>query len=389
MYKFYKIDILCKILYFYKQNTLHSQIFVLKYYYKVIRGEVMADNIFYENGKEGILKFVENEFPNFPQKLMAQFINFFTSISFYEEEGTKLRPCILFTNCIESVLKGIKKSYKLPVFADDNENLFRTRMKSLIPFCKHNWTIYVEIKEDAVNYGICKCLNSIKDKDFNTQLFGSNFIQERADKINAFIVKPLSTFCINLRGIKNTNLNINFGLETKKVVNFKEEIEEFVDASFGKLRTTNKKMAEIKTLYLNIFENVLKNVHGCICVVVDKDYVDKGFLGDGIWLEEPIAFSKLFTQSKSYSEEKLLGISELFIDMLNYDGITVVDNAGRIRAYNVFVESDASNNILGGARKRAAFTVINSQIKKIRGVYFQSQEGELFYQRVRSHKKTK
>ena len=121
-------------------------------------------------------------------------------------------------------------------------------------------------------------------------------------------------------------------------------------------------------------------------VVVDKDYVDEGFFGDGIWLEEPIEFSKLFTQTKSFSEAKLNAYSEIFMDMLNYDGITIVDNKGRIRAYNVFVESDSSkeNNILGGARKRAAFTVINSKVRKIIGVYFQSQEGEIFYNRNRN-----
>ena len=141
-------------------------------------------------------------------------------------------------------------------------------------------------------------------------------------------------------------------------------------------------------MYNNIFENVFNNIHGCICVVVDKDYVDHGFFEDGIWLKEPIEFSKLFTQTKSYSEEKLTSFSELFMDMLSYDGITIIDNKGRIRAYNVFVESDTSksSNILGGARKRAAFTVINSKVDKIIGVYFQSQEGEIFYNRNRNAK---
>ena len=73
------------------------------------------------------------------------------------------------------------------------------------------------------------------------------------------------------------------------------------------------------------------------------------------------------------------------MNMLNYDGITIVDNAGRIRAFNVFVETNQNNkkHILGGARKRAAFTIIDSGHKKVIGVYFQSQEGEVFYQRVR------
>lgn len=113
--------------------------------------------------------------------------------------------------------------------------------------------------------------------------------------------------------------------------------------------------------------------------------MDTGIFSDGIWLREPIDFSKSYLQAKVYSEAQLSTIAGLFIDMLNYDGITIIDNAGRILAYNVFVETTASvsKKILGGARKRAAYTILNSKKKKIIGVYFQSQEGEVFYEEVK------
>jgi len=67
--------------------------------------------------------------------------------------------------------------------------------------------------------------------------------------------------------------------------------------------------------------------------------------------------------------------------MLNKDGITVIDNTGQILAYNVFVEINTklAGNIIGGARKRAAYTVINSRKPNIVGVYFQSFDGEMFF----------
>jgi hypothetical protein len=71
--------------------------------------------------------------------------------------------------------------------------------------------------------------------------------------------------------------------------------------------------------------------------------------------------------------------------MLNKDGITVIDNAGNILAYNVFVEANLREvgNIIGGARKRAAYTIINTKRKDIMGVYFQSYDGEIFYAPVK------
>ena len=124
---------------------------------------------------------------------------------------------------------------------------------------------------------------------------------------------------------------------------------------------------------------------------MDKDYVDKGLFEDGIWLKEPINFSKLFTQSKSYNEAKLQAYADLFLHMLSFDGITVVDNLGRIRAYNVFVEPNSKKVglIVGGARKRAAFHILSTKQKDIVGVYFQSHEGEVFYQEMKVKERPK
>ena len=349
----------------------------------------MLENVFFNTANESLTNFINSSWKDFPPMLMFQYINFISSIGNYEEEGVKIKPKILLTNDIETISQAINNSYVLPLFNDTTEALFNSRMKSLVPFCVHNWSIYVNVSKNGYTYGIYKALNSIKEKDFNTILFEKRSLKDKADVLHAILVKPLSTFCINFKNLHGEEININFALHEKKVLNWQEEIKEFVDASFSKLRTTQNKLEEIKTLYYNTFENVLQNVHGAICAVIDKDYEDDGFFKDGIWLENPISFSKLFTRTKSFSEAKLLGISELFIDMLNYDGITIVDNLGRIRAYNVFVENDQTreSNILGGARKRAAFTIINCKNKKVKGVYFQSQDGEMFYKKVRVSKK--
>ena len=349
----------------------------------------MSANIFFDTGKENVEKFVYDEFPNFPPKLLAQLINFCSSISFYEEEGVKLLPTLLFTNKIDSLIKNVKNSAKQQIFLDENENGFRSHMKALVPFSNHKWNIYVQLNSNGTfEYGIYKSFNSIKEYSFNTNMYMNEELKTKTNTLFAFTIQAMSSSNINFKSLKGQEMNLNFSLEGKKLLDFNAEISEFVDASFAKLKTTKKKLNDIKTMYKNTFENCFKSIHGCICVVVDKDYIDTGFFADGIWLDHPIEFSKLFMQSNSYSEAKLTSYSELFMDMLNYDGITIVDNKGRIRAYNVFVESDSSKEsmIVGGARKRAAFTVINSKVKKIIGVYFQSQEGEIFYNRNRNYR---
>lgn len=352
----------------------------------------MLNNIYFSDGKSNIENFFESSYPNFSPKMTAQLINFVSRLCFYEEEGTKLRPTILFTNKIDTLIKSVGNTIKQVIFEDENENMFRNRMKALSPFSAHKWNIFIQLNANgSVEYGIYRSLNSIKEHSFNTNLFLNEELKARSNSVFAFLIETISSSNILFRNLKDEEMNLNFSLENRKLLNFNEEIKEFVDASFSKLKTTKKKLNDIKTLYQNTFENCFRQIHGCICVVVDKDYVDNGFFADGIWLNHPIEFSKLFMQSNSYSETKLESYSELFMDMLNYDGITIVDNKGRIRAYNVFVESESGkeSNIVGGARKRAAFTVINSKAKKIVGVYFQSQEGEIFYNRNRNYRERK
>lgn len=347
-----------------------------------------VNNIFYDSAKTAITEFLKEEFSDFPIKMRTRFLDFFYKVGSYEEEGVKLKPSIIFTNNIDALIDAVPKSYILNLFNDEDESLFNARMKSLLAFSRHDWTIYVNITEEGYSYGICKTLNSIKEKNFNHIAINSPVlkVKNENENLSLIILEAFNSNYISLKSLHDKTLNINLSLTTANTADFEEEIKEFVEASFSKLRTTKRKLKEIKTLYENIFENAFKSIHGAICVVVDKDYEDKGgFLGDGIWLEQPIEFSKLFLQSKSYDEAKLVAIAELFIDMLNYDGITVVDNLGRIRAYNVFVETNVgrTRTIVGGARKRAAYTIINSRRKRIVGVYFQSHDGEVLFERVK------
>ena len=50
--------------------------------------------------------------------------------------------------------------------------------------------------------------------------------------------------------------------------------------------------------------------------------------------------------------------------------------------YNVFYEGIIPKDIKGGARKRTALGILmNKELQGIIGVYFQSQDGDIFYQR--------
>jgi hypothetical protein len=344
------------------------------------------ENIFYIDAKTKIVDFLSTEFGGaFPIKLQNRFLNFFPQIANYEEEGKKYKPTIFLTNNIDSVCRAIPNTSKIELFEDQNENMFVSRLKSLVPFCNLDWCIYVSVTDEKTEYGIFRIINSIKDEAIAAVLFKSETLLAKTERVFGIYVYAENTWTVTMKSLKGRAVNINFALDIKTISNWDEEIQEFVDASFAKLKTSKKKLTDIKNMYKNIFNNVLRSVNGTICVVVDTDYIRDDFFEDGIWLESPINLSKMFAQSNQYNEQKLMTVADIFIAMLNYDGITVVDNMGRILAYNVFIEASLklAGNIVGGARKRAAYTIINSHRPNIIGVYFQSHEGEMFYAPVK------
>lgn len=345
----------------------------------------------FEQGRNDLINFINNEYKSFDARLLSHFLNSFNELLDYREEGTHTKPKILFTNNIDAVLKSIPKAYKLQVFEDNEPIMFNSRLKPLIAIAKKEWCIYIENKEDKFIYGICKTFNSLKEKSLITEIKQSAYLRDRTEKINCIIAESVNDFEMNLFSTRGNTIRINTSLNPVQDVKKEQTIEEFTKDCFSKLRTTKKKLNEVEIMFYNIFTKVIDDLNGAMCVVVDKDYKDNGFFEDGIWLDTPISFSKLFTQSKSYSEEKLQAFATLFINMLNFDGITVVDTTGRVLAYNVFVENNINRtkNVIGGARKRAAYTIINSRRKHIVGVYFQSHEGEIFYKSLKKPKAVK
>lgn len=344
----------------------------------------MEEMIFFDSAKENVTNFFEKEFENFPPLLMSHFLNKFNDLLNYTEEGIAIQPKIVFTNNIDSIVRSIPKSYAMTIFEDSDATKFNSRLKSILPILKNDWCLFIDIKEGKISYGILMSFTSIKDKHLIHALQENTSIKDKPGKIACVVARPLNFYSMILHSISGNDLIINFSLDKSKSNIFNHEISEFVDATFSKLRTTQRKLQDMKNMYLNIFTNVLSYVNGSICVIVDKDYKDNGLFEDGIWLKEPISFSKLFTQSKSYKEEKLQAHADLFMNMLNFDGITIVDNLGRLRAYNVFVEPNSKKvgYIVGGARKRAAYYILSTRKKDIVGVYFQSHEGEVFFQLV-------
>jgi hypothetical protein len=352
----------------------------------------MEKRIFFEDARTNVLSFFSYEFPTMEINTVDAFISMFYKLVNYEEESQKIRPTILITSNINSIIRNVPSSKKIMFYEDDDMSSFKARIKALMCFCKSDWNIYINFGEENIEYGIVKTLTSIKEKSLLQSLTQKSTLETISKRTNLVILNVIGGGVCQLIGAKGNKCSVCFNLNSQSEYHWDDEIEEFVEACVSKIKTTPKKLGDIKTLITNIFHRVLRDLHGTICMVVDKEFKDKnGFLSDGTWLKEPIEFGKMFVRSSKFDENVLRSYADVLTTMLDFDGITVIDNAGRIRAYNVFIESnpDKKKKIVGGARRRAAYTILQNKSKKIIGVYFQSQDGDNFYKEKSDLRKKK
>lgn len=354
-------------------------------------GVIMEKKIFFEDARKNVLEFFSIEFPSLTINEVDTFISIFYKLINYEEESKKIRPNILITSNINSIIRNVPSSKKILFYEDEDISNFKARIKALMCFCRSDWSIYINFGESIIEYGIVKTLTSIKEKSLIQIVKQKSTLETISKRSNLIILNVIGGGVCQLTGARGNKCSVCFNLNSHTEYNWDDEIDDFVEACVSKIKTTQKKLVDIKTLTTNIFHRVLRDSHGTLCIVVDKEYKDKGFLSDGTWLKEPIEFGKLFLRSSKFDENVLRSYADVLTTMLDFDGITIIDNAGRIRAYNVFIESnpDKKDRIIGGARRRAAYTILQNKSKKIIGVYFQSQDGDNFYKEKSDLKKKK
>ena len=352
----------------------------------------MEKKIFFEDARKNVLEMFSVEFPTLSIQNIDLFLGMFYRLANYEEESQKIKPTILITNNINNVVKNVPKAKKIVFYEDADTINFRARIKALMCFCRRGWNIYVNFGESIIEYGIVKALSSLKEKTLVQCLHEQATLDIISKKTSLVIIDVFGGGVCRLIGAKGSKCSVCFNLNSENEYNWETEIEEFVEACVSKVKTTKRKLQDIKILLRNIFYTVLQGIHGTICMVVDKEFKDKaGFFQDGTWLKEPIELLKLFVRSSTFDENILRSYADVLRTMLDFDGITIIDNAGRIRAYNVFIEStqDANTKVVGGARRRAAYSILHNRNKKIVGVYFQSQDGDNFYKEKGDLKKKK
>lgn len=341
-----------------------------------------------------IVKFIEDNKVYIPDQMQKQLLEFMTKICSYEEEDKKIFPHLVIGHNIETEdFRKIFSVEMIRVSTEENNSLFYKRLKPLLPFCNNGWRVYIDITENKIRFGIMRNFSGIEGLILDDLLRHSEQEAEMIHRdygISCVLLNPININTFEIIGINGKELRIKFSLSEQVESDEKQKqcfLEDFL------MHTNDIKIHRSIKKVIDLFPQKL---HGTICLVVKENCkLPNEQLRDGIFFEQPIdivgAAEEILGKNIDYPadyirqlDEKYYAITGLFIEMLNFDGITIVDTRGRIRGYNIFITPHNKENIIaGGARKRAAHALLDSKNDNYVGIYFQSQDGNYFYERIK------
>lgn len=305
-------------------------------------------------------------------------IEILPSVPHYQEENDHFTFRIIMGNG-NTPMGWNRRIYNFS--GDALENLFKERVKAclkdVIHFCKSGCDLIIqqmparEKSESSIQVGV-----------FQSDI-GNAGETERALLEKGFLLIE----CVNRSKIC-INSHTSTGASDHLLIRFDLDENEFSDD------TTDSNLESYpKGFWAGLFSQIKREVHGTICLFVDPSWDgnnDENFDAGKIVFED---FKEMqikpdsMLDSQSYHDlYEQNFIRKMFFSMLNYDGITVIDTNGCIRAFHCFVSIHRGKFTSGGARHRAYRALANlfKDNECYKALYFQSQEGNIrFYYKFR------
>lgn len=263
-------------------------------------------------------------------------------------------------------------------------------MEDSIDRC-HVLHTYEMNKGDDINDRVKRINKMIKDVAIFGNQYANILLVQRKQTVKCGIYFPniLATIGNDKEFLDKGYVIIEYLYKNKVVIKARNDKRIYVCLDFNEeipmelFDLDKNEFSEKCRRWEGIFDKIKRNVHGTICLIVDKKWDGD----DNLSKYEPLNIHiGLPDEPSSGTVRDFNNIFNIFITMLNYDGITVIDTEENIRAYNLFCKINNKEQINGGARHYAYESLKKNRKQYYKAIYFQSQEGEIKFYNFDSEK---
>lgn len=313
------------------------------------------------------------------EEIINGLLDIINKLADYHEEGQALYPEVLVVRDLSYFNTFVNRRIKL-LEKQLTRGDFSQCVKMCAPLAVNGWNIYLVLFEDnRIEYGLLTSEITALSLDLYEQTMNME-----VPEINAIFFRNAGDKVVEVRTVQ-TQLFVCLNMN---------EVNDSLDQTVDQLvHTIFPEGIDNHTVKINYLKKVIRQAlnegHGNLIAVVESNpdviqTVVNHFHG-GITLENPIDLSQLANDCFVFHTEEasltLNSYASLLQSMLNFDGITLFSDNGRIIGYHYIVNNDkvAEENIEGGARSRAFGAL--SRIDGLKACFMKSQDGRIRFKR--------
>lgn len=295
----------------------------------------------------------------------------------HREEGKQLFPRVIICDDRDAVLRNIQGTDAILIGTGnrDPETVLRA-LKKCAPLADNGWAIWISRESEQFNYGVFREPSNPTSLDLRRTVLDT----DPSGQLPAVLIAQFAPGKVELISAGNPGLRVHLTGERADLVTedpesqlvqmWSSDVDADIRDSFASFAAT-------------LLHDLLRKGHGALMAIAPNG-VALDFVKDAVVLETPIDLAVLVRNHAenptSTALSELTGYAHLLDGMMNSDGIVVVDSAGRLLAFNWFVETDTAQltprEQQGGARHRA-FGALKGLVddKTLCGAFIRSADG--------------
>ncbi len=302
-----------------------------------------------------VVDFIKSHIPGINEQIVAAVSDILPHISNYHEEDKTFSFRIFLGAGELPSIKGRPHILKTLPLEDLSLHAVTKAIKNLTAFCSNSADILIVQEEETVSFGV------VYFDIEQTGIAEVSFLKKGFVLMGSLNRTKVALFALG-KNDKPENLVLSF---------------DFKDPETLPVPDFSKKYNRDIALWSGIFRKAKKEVHGTICLVVSPEWsweMDKDNFSRGDVLQEPVSIAY---GDGTDSTRKLDDSVRMFLSMMDFDGITIIDTQGNIRAYHCFVKISMDDSSSGGSRHIALNNLKKKDSHLYKAIYFQSHEGHI------------
>ena len=292
----------------------------------------------------------------------------------YKEEGVKLSPKVYLTNNIGLLVNMLPESDIISLSTTTiSVKGIEEMLKVCAPLATNEWNIFGQQTNGNMEFGL------FRGSGNPVSVSVDDVILKDQNNVDVIKAQQVANECVFIRNSKGICHHVFLNHRRDESPPPLEFLERLVRSATKNVRDEIKESTQ--SFLTKMLSSILAKSHGCILTVTNLDKPPKMLSEDAILLTNPIDFPDLIEKivikngDETFSHS-IRSNSELLEGMICSDGITVLDNRGRVLAYRCFINlPSGKSKVVGGARKRAYEELKSRLGKDLSSAFFQSQDG--------------